>query len=139
MKTRLAVNYQFLSFALTATPQFLPGNQDDDRRGSSQIAGFDANLQFDKWIQALSYRRVRGFYLNKASDFVEDWDPKLDNYIPFPDLHYQNFYGLTGYKFNPDFSLKALSTQPERQRKSSGSLLPMLWYRYFIQDDCADL
>jgi len=55
--------------------------------------------------------------------------------ILFPDLKITSFQGSTSYKFNPNFSLKAISTQTEIQLKSAGSFIPGIHYSYYIIDN----
>lgn len=138
LNTRLTVNYRFITFSLGYSPNFLPGNNDNSRKGTSKISSFGVNFQFNKWIQALSYNKINGFFLKNTSDYVPDWTGS-DDYIQFPELEYKSFFGLTGYKFNPNFSLKALSSQTERQLKSTGSFIPSIWYRYYIIDNKIEL
>ncbi len=83
----------------------------------------------------MSYSTVKGFYLHNTSDYLTDWIKDEDGYIQFPDLVYDGFHGYTGYKFNPEFSVKALSLQTERQIKSAGSFIPLLYYNYYIIDN----
>jgi len=139
LKTSLSVNYRFISFALTVSPDFLPGNNDDDRKGSSKIRSLGVGLNFNHWIQGLSYNRTNGFYLQNTSDFVPDWNKDTSGYLLSPELQYLGFYGLTAYKFNANFSLKSLTSQTERQLKSAGSLIPLFWYRYYIMDNKIEL
>lgn len=88
----------------------------------------------DHWLQELSYTRTRGYYLENTKDYRSGWQDG-DLYIQFPDLVYKNFQGVTGYKFNKNFSLNAVATQSERQVRSAGSFIPHVLYRYYIIDD----
>ncbi|HSR38460.1 MAG TPA: DUF4421 domain-containing protein [Phnomibacter sp.] len=132
--TRLGFSYRFLSFGYNFIAKFLPGNDDDDIRGSTKASGYDLGFNFSKWQQELSYSKTKGFYLENTSDFNPSWQ-QGDPYLLVPNLEYKNFQGFTGYKFNPNFSFPALVSQTERQLKSAGTLMPTLLYRYFIIDD----
>ncbi len=131
----LAFNYRFLSFSIGFTPKFFPGNNDDNLKGKTNASSYNLNLFFSHWLQGLTFNSVKGYYLANTSDFVPDWKEKRDGYIRFPDLIYHGFHGFTAYKFNSDFSFKALNDQTERQLKSSGSLIAGLNYNYYIVDD----
>jgi hypothetical protein len=132
--TRIGLSYRFLSFGYNFVAKFLPGNDDDDIRGSTKASGYDLGFNFPKWQQELTYSKIKGYYLENTSDFDPSWQ-EGDPYIKFPDLEYKNFQGLTGYKFNPNFSFPAVVSQTERQLKSAGTWMPTLLYRYAIIDD----
>lgn len=132
--SKLSLNYRFISFSLKFVPKFLPGNDDNSTKGSTKSGGFGFNLNFHKWLQELSYSNIKGFYLSNTKDFRPGWQDG-DAYLQFPQLQYRYFQGSTAYKFNPNFSINALTTQTERQLKSAGSFMPYLLYRYQIIDD----
>lgn len=132
--TRLSFNYRFISFSLGYTAAFLPGNDDDRIRGKTtgSAIGFDFNLSH--WQQHISHNRTKGYYLDNTADFVPGWKPG-DPYTQFPDLVYSNYQGITAYSFNRNFSVNAMSSQSERQKKTAGSFMPHLLYRYYTIDD----
>ncbi|HRJ29893.1 MAG TPA: DUF4421 family protein [Cyclobacteriaceae bacterium] len=127
---KLDFNYRFLSFNLTFAPAFLPGNADDDMKGKTKSFGLSFGFNFRHWFHSLSYSKVKGYYLNNSEDFPA-YVPG-DPYLQVPELVVISFEGLTGYSFNPKFSVKSLTTQTERQLKSVGSFIPVLGYRYYI-------
>lgn len=51
--------------------------------------------------------------------------------MQFPDQTYVSYSGSTGYKINSRYSLKALVFQDEKQLKSTGSVIPMVRYKYY--------
>jgi hypothetical protein len=132
--TRLYFNYRFLSFSVGFIPKFLPGNDDDDIRGSTKGSGLGLSLNFNKWLNSFSYSKTKGYYLENTADFNSSWK-EGDPYIQFPELQYTNIRGITAYKFNPNYSINAVATQTERQLKSAGSFIPQLVYRYYIIDN----
>lgn len=132
--TTLSANYSFISASFRFTPKFLPGNSDTDEKGKTKSLGFGLNLNFDHWLQEFSYTRTLGYYLENTADFRPGWQ-EGDAYIQFPHLLYKNVQGITGYKFNRNFSLNAIATQSERQLKSAGSFIPQFLYRYYLTDD----
>lgn len=136
--SRLSVNYLFLSASVTYIPKFFPGNNDNDLKGKTKGVGFGLNLNFDHWIQELKYSKVKGFYLANSNEYVSPWIEGTTPYVQFPDLKVISFRGSTGYKFNPNFSLKAISSQTEIQLKSAGSFIPGLLYSYYIIDNQSD-
>lgn len=134
--TRLGFSYRFISFGIRFVPKFLDGNDDDAQRGKTHSKGFNVGFNFRHWMQELSWNRTRGYYLENTKDFLPDWT--VDSpYVQFPDLVFTQYEGSTAYNFNPDFSVNAIITQSERQLKSAGSFIPVLYYRYYINEDKA--
>jgi hypothetical protein len=81
--TRLGLSYRFLSFGYNFVAKFLPGNDDDDIRGSTKASGYDLGFNFPKWQQELTYSKIKGYYLENTSDFDPSWQ-EGDPYIKFP-------------------------------------------------------
>ena len=136
---RIAVSYRFLSLSYGYIPGFLPGNGDEDLKGSTKARSYSLEMNLRHWIQSLSYDKVDGFHLGNTGAFVPGWVEGTDPYIQFPELEYTGFQGFTAYKFNPRFSFKALRTHTERQRKSAGSLVAGASYHYYIVDNKVEL
>ncbi|MFD1315002.1 DUF4421 family protein [Namhaeicola litoreus] len=134
IKSKISFNYKFISFSVGYIPKFLPGNNDDDLKGKTNGFGLNLNLIFDHWVQGLKYSKVNGYYLENTKNFLPDWE-EGEPYIKFPDLGVISFQGSTGYKFNPNFSLRAISTQTEIQKRNAGSFIPGLLYNYYDIDN----
>lgn len=132
--TRLGFSYRFISVGIRFVPEFLSGNDDDATKGSSRSSGFNVGFNFRHWLQELSYSRTKGYYLENTPELQPDWTADSP-YIQFPYLSFTQYEGSTAYNFNPDFSVNAIATQSERQLKSAGSFIPMLYYRYYINND----
>lgn len=132
--SRLYINYRFISFSIAYVPKWLPGNDDDELKGKTKSGGFGLNLNFNHWLQDISYSKTKGYYLENTAEYITGWKDG-DPYVQFPNLEFKNFQGATAYKFNPRYSLNAAATQTERQVKSAGSFIPGLLYRYYIIDD----
>lgn len=131
---KVHINYKFISLNLKFAPDFFPGNGDNETKGKTSSFGISANLIFRHWFHNLSYSRVKGFYINNTKDLDPTW-VSGDPYAQVPDLVFKNFEGITGYSFNPKFSVRSITTQTERQVKSAGSFVPILGYRYYIIDN----
>jgi hypothetical protein len=138
LKSKLSFSYKFISFGISYFPKFIPGNNDDDLKGKTKGIGFGLNLNMKHWIQDLKYSNVEGFYLENSSDFDPNFIANSTPYILFPDLKITSFQGSTSYKFNPNFSLKAISTQTEIQLKSAGSFIPGIHYSFYTIDNKSD-
>jgi hypothetical protein len=130
---KLRVNYDFLALGFQFSPDFLPGNSDNDIKGNTKHFQMKASLVLKHWFTDLSYSKTRGFYLKNTSDYIP-WE-KGEPYIQFPDLHHKGFSMTLGYIHNPKFSLRSLTLQTERQLKSAGSFLPILNFDYYGIDD----
>lgn len=132
--TGLSLSYRFIYVSVSYVPRFLPGNDDNATKGKTRSGGLSFSLNFKHWLNAFSYNRTRGYYLENTGDFDPSWTPGKP-YKQFPDLVYTQYAGLTAYNFNPQYSISAVVFQTERQLKSAGSFIPQLRYRYYISDD----
>ncbi len=130
---RINFNYKIISFAVQVSPDFLPGNGDEDLKGNTKALEFWTLVSVGKFFSNVSYSKVKGYYLQNTKDYIP-WT-QGDPYIQFPDLKYSGFSASAGYCFNPKFSIKNIITQTEIQRKSAGSFIPALNFRYYIIND----
>ncbi len=127
------LNYEFISFSVNVAPKFLPGNDDNDLKGKTTSFELGTALYSRHWFAQGSFSKVKGYYLLNTKDYLQwsDGDP----FIQFPDLNYQGIVLQAGYSHNPKFSFQSLTTQTERQLKSTGSFVPILNFHYYIVDD----
>lgn len=131
-KASFSVDYKIISATLSFAPRFFPGNNDNERKGSSSYTDFRFRFFPERFVQTLYYKNVRGFYIENMQDLVPGWQEDRDSYIQFPDLRVQTFGGSTAYILKKDFSLKSLYTQGEWQKNSMGSWVPFLDYDFTI-------
>lgn len=131
---RFGFNYRFISGGFRIAPSFLPGNGDEETKGKTKEFALGMELIFRHFFQSIGYSGVRGYYLNNTKDYYPSWK-EGDPYVKFPDLKYTGFEGSSGYSFNPRLSLRALSSQTDRQLKSAGSFIILSKYRYYIMND----
>jgi hypothetical protein len=129
---RLSFSYRFLSAGFSFKAPFFPYNHDNDQRGKTNLFSLGFKLTFNKWIQELGTGYAEGFYINNTIDFIPGWDEANDPYLQVPELGVYYLRGSTQYKMNPNFSLKAISDQTERQLKSCGSFIPQALYSYYL-------
>lgn len=130
---RLKLNYRFISFGFQFAPNFIPGNGDEDIKGTTKSFELGTTLIFKHWFTNLSYSKVKGYYLENTDDFIIL--QKGDPYIQFPDLQYKGSTISAGYIHNSKFSLRSFTSQTERQLKSAGSFIPIFNFRYYNIDD----
>jgi len=126
----LTVDYRFFGITLGFSPQFLPGNDDENLKEKTELNNFGLQFYFNKWLQRISYERIKGFYINNTGDFIENWSEGIDPYIQFSGLRTTTYSGNTAYKFNDNFSLPAINGYIHWQKKSAGSFIPSLDYNY---------
>lgn len=124
-RTEVSVHYRFISFKLGFSPHLFT-NFDKENKGKTKVFKFETDFYIKKWIQTLSYSQTKGYY---SPDFPLPDDFPTKNLI-FNQLKVYNFKGITRYRFNPNYSIKAIITQTEIQRKSAGTFIPSLSYSY---------
>jgi hypothetical protein len=132
---RISFNYRFISLGVGFTLRFLPGNNGNELQGKTKAFFLRLNINTKYWLQELQFGRIIGFYLYNTGDYIEGWNKGTDPNIQFPDLRVINVRGVTSYKFNQKFSVKALNAQTEIQLKSCGSLIPSLAYSFYLVDN----
>ena len=135
VSNKLSFSYRFISFGIGFTPKFYPGNNDDNLQGHTKAFSLGFNLSKKHFLQEIKYSKVKGFYLHNTDDTDSNWVKGKDPYIQFPDLEVKTIRGVTGYKFNPNFSINAISSQSEKQLKSCGSVISFLRYDYYNIDN----
>ncbi|MCU0375729.1 MAG: DUF4421 domain-containing protein [Chitinophagaceae bacterium] len=136
--SRIHLNYDFIGLAFRFKLGFLPGNNDEEIKGKTRGFGFDFAINRTHWLHELSYSGLKGYYLKNMGDFYPDWQ-KGDPYQQFPDLKITRYQGISSYKFNPNFSINALTNLTERQLKSTGTFMAHLLYQYYTSRNGAPL
>jgi len=134
LRTSVSANYRFLTLRVGYSPKFLESH-DSELRGNTKILKINMLLFMKNWMQTLEYNSTKGYY-------VDDYE---DNRVPIslineeitilPDLGTKTFTATTAYKFNDDFSFKAIYNQYEIQRKSAGSFITSFTYTHFALSD----
>lgn len=132
--TSINASYRFLTVGVGFVPKAIPGNNDEETKGSTKALLFKLNVFHHNWGQQFAVGQVQGYYIANTSDFIPDWKSG-DPYIQQPDLNVQFLRGTTFYKFNRNFSLQAISNQTEIQLKSAGSFIAGLDYSYYNIDN----
>ena len=119
-------SYKFLSVRLGIRPKV--SNESKEEKGDSDTFRLRFQLLFDNWQHVIEYNYDRGFYASNTDDFI---DNSSKNYIQFPHLTSNVFYLSSSYKFNKNYSMRAIESQTEIQAKSAGSLLPSASFIYY--------
>jgi hypothetical protein len=124
-RTEVSVHYRFISFKLGFSPHLFT-DFNKENKGKTKVFKFETDFYIKKWIQTLSYSQIKGFY---SPDYPIPNDFPTD-YLIFDKLKVYNYKGITRYRFNPNYSIKAITTQTEIQRKSAGTFMPSFSYSY---------
>jgi len=124
-RTEVSVNYRFISFKLGFSPHLFT-HYNEEHKGKTKITKIEMDFFIKKWIQTLAYTQTNGFY---SPDYPVPEDYPTD-FLILDDLKVINFEGITRYQFNENYSIKAIITQTEIQRKSAGTFLPSFSYSY---------
>lgn len=133
--TKLGFNYRFISFSIKLPTEFITDSYYNDRKGTSKLFAFDVDFFIKNWHHYLSLSKTEGYYITNTKDFIANWNPKTDDYVQFPELVYRAFSGVSSYVLNPNFSLKFVTNQNEKQLKSAGSFIPSIAYKYYSIDN----
>jgi hypothetical protein len=135
LSTKIAFSYRYVSFGFGFKPRFIPGNNDNAMQGKTKAISFGLDISTRHWQQSLQFGYIRGFYLHNTGDIEPEWVEGDDPYLLLPDLKVAYMRGSTGYKVNPNFSLKAINSKTEIQLKSCGSFIPAVTYNYYETDN----
>lgn len=131
---KLSADYKSISVWFTLYPDIFKSNKDDIEKGITDGFNFGFGVVNKKWFHHIDFRYIKGFYIYNTIDFIPEWQ-KGDSYIQKPEMYYASLEGYSGYKFNPKFSLRSLTSQTERQLKSVGSLIATTHYRFYQTKD----
>jgi len=126
----LSVDYEFIGASLAFASGWMNSETDRRLKGKSSLSDYRFHFFLGRWVQAIHYRHVKGYYVQNTGDFAPGWRKGTDPYIVFPGLGY-NTYGMsTAYVFNDRFSYRNVLYQTEWQKQSAGSFIPRLSYDY---------
>ena len=119
-------SYKFLSVRLGIRPKV--SDTDKEEKGDTDTFRLKLQLLFDNWNHVIEYNNYRGFYVANTADYVNN---QSGNYIQFPNLTTHIIFGSSVYKFNKNYSMRAIQSQTEIQSRSAGSLMPGIGYNLY--------
>ncbi len=135
LRLAVAVNYRFISLKIGFSPKFLAA-ADSDLKGKTKIFRLSLNIFIKDIYQNFDFNQVKGYYIESGVVPTLEIARLQTDYVILPNLKTLSFTGTTSYRFNENYSFKAVINQNEIQTKSSGSFIPSLYYGYFeITDD----
>lgn len=126
LRYAVVLSYKFLSIRIGIRPKI--SDESETEKGDSNTFRLRFKLLFDKWNYAFEFNNDEGYYVTNTDDFT---DLDTGNFIQFPDLKSQLFFASAFYKFNENYSLRAIESQTEVQTKSAGSFMPGASFIYY--------
>ena len=130
LRLGVAINYRFISIKIGFSPKFLQAD-DSSLKGNTKIFKIAMNIFYKDLLQNFDFNQVKGYYVSDFEDPTFGNLQRNEDYIILPDLKTLSFTGTTWYRFNENYSFKAVVNQNEIQTKSAGSFIPSLYYGYF--------
>lgn len=128
VKYALVLSYKFASIRLGIRPRL--SDTDKENKGDSNTFSLKFQLLFDNWSHQFEYNHNRGYYIVNTEDF-DAGIPDSEFHIQFPNLTTDVFFGSTLYKFNKNYSVRAIHSQTEIQIKSAGTFTPSANYTFY--------
>ncbi len=127
----IVFSYKFLSVRLGIRPKL--SKSELENKGETDRFRLRVKLLFDKWTHRLEYNYTRGFYIENTSTIDDDIEnPSFK--IQFPYFTTNILSGSSYYKFNDNYSVKAIESNTEIQLKSAGTFLLGIDYAlYFVK------
>ena len=133
LKVRYALgfNYKFASVKFGFRPKV--SEQSMEEKGESDFFSLKLMFLLKNWAHSWDILKIKGFYVD-GSENVDLQITNNNNRVRFPNLKTKFFNGLSQYKFNPNYSLRATRSQTEIQIKSAGSLVAGVEYSIYDFD-----
>lgn len=122
-------HHDFLGLSIGFSPSVFTSNG-EDLKGESSYTSIKFKVFIKKWLQGFEYQDSNGYYIVNSGDYIPDWIEGIDDYKQLPNLNNMVISGHTTYVINPNFSVRSLTDQIEKQLKNAGSIIPSLEYSY---------
>ena len=135
-RMRMAINYNYrsLSFRVAFSPKFLAAG-DSEEKGSTTVFKLAFDMFPGDFHQHLEYNRVKGYYVSGIEGPIPLFQHSSGDFILLPGLSTVAITGHTLYRFNENYSFKAIVNQTELQARTAGSFVPGLDYGYWKIDN----
>lgn len=132
-------DYKFIGLTIALPKSWHESADQNYMKGKTTSLNFNLSLFFNKWMQTLNYKVIKGYYVPESGFFVPNWQDGVTPYLQLPNLKTQKIGGSTSYIFNASkFSYRSFSQQTQIQKKSAGSFIPTLSYEYSQLTDKVD-
>ena len=130
MRMAIAYNYRFITLKVGFSPDFLAAG-DASEKGKTSVFRLTLDMFLKDFYQTFDYNRVKGYYVDGFDLGIPPSGQPDGEYLILPDMATWSFTGTPRYRFNENYSFKALVNQTEIQTKSAGSFVPELVYGYW--------
>ncbi len=117
----LVFSYKFVSVRLGFRPRI--SEKEKENKGESNTFRLRIKLLFDKWTHQFEYDYNKGYYVENSQIFFTN-ENNSNFRLQFPNLKTQILSGSSLYKFNDNYSIKAVESNTEIQLKSAGTFIP---------------
>lgn len=122
-------NYKFATIKIGFRPTIRGAEKEE--KGESDYFRLRVQFIFKNWAHRWSYNQIKGYYISNTDQII---DNNVDNKVQFPGLTSYQFYGQSYRKLNPKYSIQAIESQTEAQKKSAGTWMPSIDYWYYFVD-----
>lgn len=119
LRYAFVLSYKFLSFRIGVRSRV--SESDKMKKGNSDNFRFRVKMLFDHWNHVIEYNIDKGYYMTNTPSYII---PENGNYLLFPSLKSNVLLLSSSYKFNDQYSLRAIQSQTEIQAKSAGTFAP---------------
>ena len=119
-------SYKFLSIRLGIRPN--TSKEEQENKGESDTYRFRIQLLFDNWSHLIQYDYDRGYYLDNTNAILSGAEPVR---IQLPYMTTNVIFGTSLYKWNENYSIRAIESQTEIQTKSVGSFVLGATYNFY--------
>lgn len=126
----IAYNYRFLTFKIGFSPKFLASG-DSNEKGKTTVFRLTLDMFIQDFYQTFDYDQTKGYYIDGTDGSFPGLNPSDGEFVLLPDMRTFSITGITRYRFNENYSFKALVNQTEIQTKSAGSFVPELRYGFW--------
>ncbi len=130
MRMAVAYNYRFISLRVAFSPKFLAAG-DSENKGKTTVFKLALDMFPKDIYQNLEYNRVKGYYVDGIEGIIPLVEDLNQEFILLPGLSTVSVTGQTLYRFNENYSFKAIVNQTEVQVRTAGSFVPGLDYGYW--------
>ncbi|MFD1315739.1 DUF4421 family protein [Namhaeicola litoreus] len=124
----IGLNYRFGSVRIGFRPSVSENSA--AKKGESDVFTLKFKFLYNNWAHYIDYFYFKGFYAENSQN-IDLARAVNGKYIQFPDLKSSFLTGESLYKFNPNFSLRAIETQTEIQIKSAGTFMAGIDYTFY--------
>jgi hypothetical protein len=135
----ISLDYKFIGFSLGLPKSWSESDYQNYLKGKTTDFNLNFTFFFNKWVQAVYYNTIKGFYIDSSNLTIQNSSGELRPYPQLPNFKTRRIGGSTSYVLNGNrFSYRSFLQQTQIQKKSSGSLIPSLSYEYFYSTDKND-